>query len=83
MHNHQIDYSLVIAGERKFILINPTWDAPHHVIYLKRSIGALEIPIGNYHRTISGNEESIVLKQPIRDKFFDKKKNLSLKNLTN
>ena len=45
VHNHQIDHNLVITGERKFILINPTWDEPHHVIYLKRSMGALEIPI--------------------------------------
>ena len=74
VHNHQIDHNLVITGERKFILINPTWDEPHHVIYLKRSMGALEIPIGTYHRSISGKEGSIVLNQPIRDKFFDSKK---------
>ena len=74
VHNHQIDHNLVITGERKFILINPTWDEPHHVIYLKRSMGALEIPIGTYHRSISGKEGSIVLNQPIRDKFFDPKK---------
>ncbi len=41
------------------------------MIYLKRSMGALEIPIGTYHRSISGKEGSIVLNQPIRDKFFD------------
>ena len=34
-------------------------------------MGALEIPIGTYHKSISGKEESIVLNQPIRDKFFD------------
>ena len=37
-------------------------------------MGALEIPIGTYHRSISGKEGSIVLNQPIRDKFFDSKK---------
>ena len=74
VHNHQIDNNLVLTGERKFILINPTWDEPHHVIYLKRSMGALEIPIGTYHRSISGKDGSIVLNQPIRDKFFDPKK---------
>ena len=71
VHNHQIDYNLVITGERTFILINPLWDEPHHVIYLNRSMGALEIPIGTYHRSISGKEGSIVLNQPKRDKFFD------------
>ena len=71
VHNHQIDHNLVITGERKFVLINPLWDEPHHVIYLNRKMGALEIPIGTYHRSISGTEGSVVLNQPIRDKFFD------------
>ena len=71
VHNHQIDNNLVLTGERKFILINPSWDEPHHVIYLNRDMGALEIPIGTYHRSISGKEGSVVLNQPIRDKFFD------------
>ena len=71
VHSHQIDNNLVLTGERKFILINPSWDEPHHVIYLNREMGALEIPIGTYHRSISGKEGSIVLNQPIRDKFFD------------
>ena len=73
VHNHQIDHNLVIAGERKFILINPTWDEPHHIIYLNRSMGALEIPIGTYHRSISDKGGSIVLNQPIRDQFFNPK----------
>ena len=71
VHNHQIDHNLVISGERKFVLINPSWDEPHHVIYLNRSMGALEIPIGTYHRSISGKEGSIVLNQPKRDNFFN------------
>jgi len=71
VHNHQIDHNLVISGRRKFVLINPSWDEPHHVIFLNRSMGALEIPIGTYHRSISGKEGSIVLNQPTRDKFFD------------
>ena len=37
-------------------------------------MGALEIPIGTYHRSISGKEGSIVLNQPKRDKFFDSAK---------
>ena len=64
VHNHQIDHNLVITGERTFVLINPSWDEPHHVIYLNRSMGALEIPVGTYHRSISGKEGSIVLNQP-------------------
>ena len=71
VHNHQIDHNLVISGERTFVLINHSWDEPHHVIYLNRFMGALQIPIGTYHRSISGKEGSIVLNQPQRDKFFD------------
>jgi len=71
VHNHQIDHNLVITGERTFILINPLWDEPHHVIYLNRKMGALEIPAGTYHRSISGKEGSIVLNQPTRDNFFE------------
>ena len=71
VHNHQVDHNLVITGERTFVLLNPSWDEPHHVIYLNRSMGALKIPIGTYHRSISGKEGSIVLNQPKRNEFFD------------
>merc|ERR1711912_197163 len=81
VHNHQIDHNLVITGESKFVLINPSWDEPHHVIYLNRSMGALEIPIGTYHRSISGKEGSIVLNQPKRDKFFDPSKEFTPQKL--
>ena len=81
VHDHQIDYNLVINGERTFVLINPLWDEPHHVIYLNRFMGALEIPTGTYHRSISGKEGSIVLNQPIRDKFFDSAKEFVPKRL--
>ena len=37
VHNHQIDHNLVITGERTFVLINPSWDEPHYVIYLNKS----------------------------------------------
>ena len=71
VHNDQIDHNLVITGERTFVLINPSWDEPHHVIFLNRSMGALEIPLGNYNRSISRKEGSIVLNQSKREKYFD------------
>ena len=40
------------------------------MIYLNRSLGALEIPIGTYHRLISGKEGNIILKKPKRNKIF-------------
>ena len=44
-------------------------------------MGALEIPIGTYHRSISGREGSIVLNQPKRDKFFDPSKEFTPQKL--
>ena len=81
VHNHQIDHNLVITGERTFILINPLWDEPHHVIYLNRAMGALEIPTGTYHRSISGKKGSIVINQPTRDNLFDAVKEFVPKKL--
>jgi hypothetical protein len=36
-------------------------------------MGALQIPIGTFHRSISGNDGSIVINQAIRDKQFEAK----------
>ena len=77
IHHHQIDHNLVIERSRKFTLINPKWDEPHHVIFLNRAMGALQIPIGTYHRSESGLEGSIVLNQAIRDNSFDQTKEFS------
>ena len=77
IHHHQIDHNLVIEGSRTFSLINPEWDEPYHVIFLRRPMGALQIPIGTYDRSQSGPEGSIVLNQATRDKFFDQKKEFS------
>ena len=77
IHNHQIDHNLVIEGSRIFTLINPEWDEPHHVIFLNRPMGAIEIPIGTYHRSESGQKGSIVLNQATRDEIFDPKKEFS------
>ena len=77
IHHHQIDHSLVIEGSRKFTLINPKLDEPHHVICLNRAMGALQIPIGTYHRSESGKEGSIVLNQATRNDAFDQRKEFS------
>ena len=74
VHRHQIDHNLVIEGSRTFTLINPKWDEPHHVIFLNRPMGALQIPKDTYHRSQSGEEGSIVLNQATRDESFDPKK---------
>jgi len=71
VHRHQIDHNLVIEGSRIFTLINPEWDEPHHIIYLNRAMGALQIPVGTFHRSISNQEGSIVLNQAVRDEKFN------------
>ena len=73
VHHHQTDNNLVLEGDRTFTLLNPLWDEPHHIIYLNRAMGALQIPIGTYHRSISKKEGSIVLNQAIRDEKFNPK----------
>ena len=40
-------------------------------------MGALQIPIGTYHRSESGKEGSIVLNQANRDNAFDQTKEFS------
>ena len=65
------DNNLVIEGSRVFTLINPEWNEPHHIIYLNRAMGALQIPVGTYHRSISNKEGSIVLNQAVRDEKFN------------
>ena len=74
VHHHQIDHNLVLDGSRTFTLLNPEWDEPHHVIYLNQKMGALQIPIGTYHRSVSGPDGSMVLNQAVRDSDFDSSK---------
>ncbi|MGB1622546.1 MAG: hemagglutinin [Synechococcus sp.] len=71
VHHHQVDHNLVLEGKRLFTLLNPSWDQPHHVIKLVRAMGALQIPTGTYHRSVSGEEGSMVLNQSTRDAEFN------------
>ena len=70
IHHHQIDNNRVIEGERTFELINLDWDNPYQIVHLKRNNGALVIPKGTYHRSVSGLDGSIVINQAIRDDLF-------------
>ena len=71
VHQHQIDHNLVLEGGRIYTLLNPQWDRSHHVIHLIRAMGALQIPIGTFHRSVSAESGSVVLNQSIRDQAFD------------
>ena len=71
MHRHQVDHNLVLEGARTFTLLNPDWDQPHHIIHLVRAMGALQIPVGTFHRSVSGEGGRLVLNQSVRDSAFD------------
>ena len=71
IHSFQDDYNRVVSGTRTFELINLQWKCPYHIVRLDRSHGALFIPRGTFHRSVSGEEGSIVINQAHRFDGFD------------
>ena len=61
IHSFQDDYNRVVSGERTFELVNYSWKCPYHIVNLNRSSGALFIPRGTYHRSVSGEGGSIAV----------------------
>ena len=74
VHYHQIDNNRVVHGSRTFELINFDWDRPYQIIKLTRNSGALRIPKGTFHRSISSDIGSVVINQSERDDLFQTKK---------
>lgn len=70
IHYHQVDNNRVVSGKRTFELVNRDWKYPYHIVHLNRTSGALVIPTNTYHRSISGENGSIVINQAIRDDLF-------------
>ena len=70
-HSFQDDYNRVVSGERTFELVNHTWKYPYHIVHLNRTSGALVIPRGTFHRSVSGENGSIVINQAKRYDGFD------------
>ena len=70
IHYHQVDHNRVVSGERIFELVNRDWKYPYHIVHLNRTSGALVIPTNTYHRSISGENGSIVINQAVRDDLF-------------
>lgn len=73
VHQHQTDYNRVIRGERLFELFFREWTAQHWYVYLDRESGALEIPPGCYHRSLSGKDGSLLLNHAVRTPGYDEK----------
>ena len=71
IHSFQDDYNRVVSGTRTFELINLQWKCPYHIVRLDRSHGALFIPRGTFHRSVSGEKGSIVINQAHRYEGFD------------
>ena len=71
MHEFQDDYNRVVQGERTFELVNFTWKYPYHIVHLNRASGALVIPKKTFHRSISGENGSIVINQAKRYEGFN------------
>jgi len=71
IHGFQDDYNRVVSGERTFELVNFDWKYPYHIVHLNRASGALVIPRGTYHRSVSGENGSIVINQAKRYEGFD------------
>ena len=66
IHSFQDDYNRVVSGERTFELVNHDWKYPYHIVHLNRASGALVIPRGTFHRSVSGQNGSIVINQAKR-----------------
>ena len=71
IHYHQVDHNRVVSGERTFELVNFDWKYPYHIVHLNRQSGALLIPRNTYHRSISGENGSIVINQSKRYEGFE------------
>ena len=71
IHSFQDDCNRVIQGERTFELVNRDWKYPYHIIHLNVHSGALIIPRGTFHRSVSGKDGSIVINQAKRYNGFD------------
>ena len=71
IHSFQDDYNRVVSGERTFELVNYSWKYPYHIVHLNVHSGALVIPRGTFHRSVSGKDGSIVINQAKRYDGFD------------
>ena len=71
IHSFQDDYNRVVSGESTFELVNYDWKYPYHIVNLNVHNGALLIPRGTYHRSVSGKDGSIVINQAKRYEGFD------------
>lgn len=73
VHRYQTDNNRVIKGYRLFELFNPAWEDPHWLVMLDENSGALEIPVGCYHRSYSCHGGSLLINHAIREHGYDER----------
>tara|TARA_B100001173_G_C16021801_1_gene562424 strand:+ start:2037 stop:2549 length:513 start_codon:yes stop_codon:yes gene_type:complete len=78
-HKHQTDNNRVLRGSRLFELFNLSWERPHWYVFLNDKVGALRIPVGCYHRSLSGLSGSLLVNHAIRDNKYDERKEFNPK----
>ena len=61
----------MVQGERTFELVNLQWKYRYHIVHLNVHSGALIIPRGTFHRSVSGENGSIVINQAKRYEGFN------------
>jgi len=71
VHKYQVDNNRVIHGQRLFELFNPRWVDKHWFVFLTEDSGALQIPVGCFHRSYSGKEGSLLLNHAVRADEYD------------
>ena len=71
IHGFQDDYNRVVQGERTFELVNLQWKYRYQIVHLNVHSGALIIPRGTFHRSVSGENGSIVINQAKRYEGFN------------
>lgn len=71
VHQHQTDNNRVIKGQRLFELFHYGFEHKHWYVFLTPESGALTIPTGCFHRSVSCKSGSLLLNHAIRDKYYD------------
>lgn len=74
VHQHQTDNNRVIQGQRLFELFYNGFEHKHWYVFLTPDSGALVIPPGCYHRSVSCKSGSLLLNHAIRDRYYDERK---------
>ena len=85
IHYNQVDNNRLLDGIRIFELIDRygALNYGHYLVLLTPEVGALQIPVGVYHRSFSCPGGSILVNQAVRTEYFNEQtefKSVSARN---